>query len=442
MGSQRRRDRSGSPAAGTLPGHFGRVLRIGFGGVLVVLAGAVYGPDLLETRSSEAVINASTLTLVAPISGRVTGKLPQPGSLVRVGAVVAAIRNPTIDRTLLTQLATEAARLRSRVAAIGELQAALGREQTGIAAGRRADLEAAVVRLKAAAGAAAAAATAAAFDAAEGRRELGYKQELFAHGWVSRTAVEKARIAAGRAAAKADEASLAAAKAASELNAALAGVLLDRPEDAMLRERAGQIAVRQAELAEELSEAGHQLAEIERILPAERARVAERSSAVAAAPVDAVVWRTPTFAGAWINQGEVLSVLLDCRARVVHARLAGRRFEGVHRGMRAAIRILGSDQRLSGVVRDLRAIGVSDRGDRFAAPIPATGADDFIVTVLLPAAAVGSDHMDFCGVGRAVEVTFDGGFAPLGLVRRAASRLAALFAPPAAATGRPDAAGS
>lgn len=393
----------------------GQVLRVGFGASLLAIAGAVYGPNLIGTRSTDAIVNAPTIAVLSPIEGAAVDAPSSAGTAVHARDLLVEIRNPAIEGTSLSQLRTEARSLRERVPALEQLQADLTAQQNRLERDRRSLVVAVVARLEIVTkegDAGAAAADAAATDA---DREWRRKQTLFASGAVSEPAVAMALNAAKRVRADAERAHHAADRMRQDLGAARGGVLVaEQPENTYMKQRIDEIAIRRAELAAQLREARMRLAEIEGALPAEEATLRARSAARLVAPVEAIVWRPMTFAGGRVVPGVPVMTLIDCAERVVQAKLSGRRFEAVYPGMAATVRLLGSDRARRAVVRDRRGMGASEQSDRFAAPVPVVGKDEFLVTLtLLDDVDPSGDGAAFCNVGRSVDVTFDGSAGPL-----------------------------
>jgi multidrug resistance efflux pump len=385
----------------------GQVLRVGFGLGLVVVAAYVYGPSLVGTVSTEAVVNARAIAVVSPIEGVAVTPPPPVGTRLRAGEPIAEIRNGAVDRTYLTQLQTEADTLAGRIAALAGLQQDLAAQRARLEAERQRVLAAAVDRLTIMVQEYEAAARAADAAAAQADREWRRKEALLASESVSQPAVDMAADAARRARAEAERAHHAAERTRQDLSAARGGVLAgDRAGDGYPQQRMDELAIREAETAAQLSEARARKAELERVLPAEIARLRERAEARLVAPVDGVLWRSMAVGGGWVAADRPLATLIDCSERVVQAKFPGRNFESVHPGMAATVRILGAAGRERAVVRDLRAMGASEASDRFAAPVPVVAKDEFLVTlVLAPEPPSPGATSGFCDVGRAAEVS-------------------------------------
>lgn len=435
---------------GEWSGRSGQILRVSFGVGLLTLAAVVYGPDLVGTRSTNAIVNARAVVVLSPIEGVIAHQPPSAGTSLHAGDVVAEIRNTSTDQAFLIQLRTEMLSLRARAEALAQLQNDLSMQLEHSERDRNRSLDAAVARLESMVKEGDAAARAAAATARDADREVRRKQTLFASGAVSRPAVDMAVNAADHARAEADRALYAAARLSHDLAAVRSGSFVgtEAADSAYAQRRADDIALRLAEVAAQLRETRARIVESERALPIEEGRIGEKSIARLVSPIDGIVWQPATFSGGWVAANRPVVTVIDCSEPVVQARLPGRSFETVYPGMTASVRVLGSDRVWRGVVRDLRGMGASEQfafeqSDRFAAPAPVIAKDEFLVTLALlgEPETVGSDRGNtFCNVGRHAEVAFDEAVGPLGGVLHSVAQWAG-FTEAVAADGSPGAAG-
>src|SRR6266404_2049152 len=354
------------------PGH---VLRICFGGALLLTAFWIYAPNLLGNRSLDAVINARAIQILSPIEGVVTGTAPPAATLLQPGDLIVDIRNAAAEQTFLTQLRTEKQSLQERVSSLEPLR-----------------------------------------DQLEAQREVARQRWLLASGHVSQALLDKMINASDKVRAEAERAQLVTERTRHDLLTAKSGILPDRPEFSFALQRIDETATRSAELSAQLREQKSRLADLERVVPLEEARARERSTAHLVSPIRAIVWRPATFAGGWVGADKPVTTLIDCTDRVIQAKLPGRRFETVEPGTVATVRVLGGGRDMRAIVQDRRGMGASEQNDRFAAPVPAIIRDEFLVTLTLADPAGWGDGNAFCNVGRSVEVTFEssiGGFASM-----------------------------
>jgi len=395
------------------PGH---VLRISFGGALLLTAFWIYAPNLLGNRSLDAVINARAIQILSPIEGVVTGTAPPAATLLQPGDLIVDIHNAAAEQTFLTQLRTEKQSLQERVSSLEPLRDQLEAQRDRM----RHDLErtraAAVERLQIMVRESEADVRAARAAAKEAEREVARQRWLLASGHVSQALLDKMINASDKARAEADRAQLVTERTRHDLLTAKSGILPDRPEFSFALQRIDETATRSAELSAQLREQKSRLADLERVVPLEEARARERSTAHLVSPIRAIVWRPATFAGGWVGADKPVTTLIDCTDRVIQAKLPGRRFESVEPGTVATVRVLGGGRDMRAIVQDRRGMGASEQNDRFAAPVPAIVRDEFLVTLTLADPAGWGDGNAFCNVGRSVEVTFEspiGGFASM-----------------------------
>jgi multidrug resistance efflux pump len=405
--------------------RLGQIVRIGFGIGLILIAGAIYLPGILGTQSAEAVINARTISILSPIEGVAVGTPPAAGQLLHSGDFVAEIRNATVDQTFLTQLRSEAQTAREHIRSTVPLQEQLAAQRERLQRERGRAGAAMVERLEILVKEGDAEARAAGAAAAEADHEVLHKRLLLRSGAISQPALDKVVSAADKAHAEADRARFAAERLRHDLAAGRDGIgSADQPDMSYALHRLDEISTREAELTAQLREQTSRLAEIERVLPIEEARVRERSVARLVSPVTAIVWRPMTFSGGWVGPDRPATTLIDCSDRVIQAKLPGRQFEMVPPGTKANLRILGNAQQYEAMVLDRRGMGASELSDRFAAPVPVITKDEFLVTLALADPDGLADGSAFCNVGRRVEVVFE---SPLGAVDRLVGSAARLI---------------
>lgn len=137
----------------------------------------------------------------------------------------------------------------------------------------------------------------------------------------------------------------------------------------------------------------------------ERRRIAHLGQYDLTLPADYIIWSVPASPGSVVVQGQTVLDLADCKNRFVAVELPEREFENIKPGDTASIRLLGSDERREGFVRQVR--GSAARGDDrlFAAHVPVAIAGYITAEVSLPSADVRRGS-NFCDIGRLAEVRF------------------------------------
>ena len=82
-------------------------------------------------------------------------------------------------------------------------------------------------------------------------------------------------------------------------------------------------------------------------------------------------------------------------------------FDAVRPGTAATVRLIGSDQKLAGVVRTIRGNATSARDTRAVAHPGDKREGQFAVSVTVDRQALRADTGTFCGVGRSARVWFE-----------------------------------
>src|ERR1700722_8446186 len=197
----------------------GRVLRIALALAILVAAAAIYGPDLIYTTSSEAVINARVINVTAPIGGRIVQTPPADGTVIDAGTPLLAIDNPLVDRSHLIELEPTRTRVEAELVAQKRLVDELTNQISSLDQQMKDYLAATVTRLTLAQQEAEADATAAEASAADAEHNYARKHALQASTTVSLADIDQAQQAAIRTKAIADRARFTAQRVAAELDA-------------------------------------------------------------------------------------------------------------------------------------------------------------------------------------------------------------------------------
>lgn len=388
-----------------------RVVRVGLGVSLLVTAGAIYGPDILYDTSTDAIVNARTAVLTAPIEGDVTGGPPREGSVVHRGEHLLLIVNSTVDLSRLDTLTQDRERALAKLESLkkltGTLEAQLTATRDQAESYRRATVHRLEIMLKereAAVAAARADATAAALD---------YRRvhEIEDTGALSLSDIEKSRQRAERTRADLDQAEFTARRTAGELQAARKGIYVyqDRNNVTYSEQHGEELVLRLAELKAQSVEVEAQSEDLKRQFDREADRYDKLSRAEVTSPLDGIIWRPLVVPGMHVPRDSELLTVMDCAELYVTAAFADRKFESIHPGNRASIKIEGSSQILSGVVTDVRAVESAKPNRTFAMPFPVSAGHHVTVVLKLIGDLLPDDRSTFCGIGRKVEVRFDGG---------------------------------
>lgn len=380
-----------------------RVLKTLIGLFVVAAAGWMPVRALLETTSTEAVINARLITLRAPIEGQI-GPLGavSVGAELQPGAVLISIVNPRAERgrlddlrRLVDQLERENNVLIARRDDLKSLHGELAAQTRAFQAGRIGQLEARVAELRSE------------FAAADARRleaetALARTQALAATGTASKVFLERSTRDATVAAETLTALSHRMAGVEVELSALRKGVYIgdnynDRPQSL---QRADEIALRLRETATDVGEREARLANLRAELAGEKDRYAERAAATLIAPVRGSIWEIMTAPGETVVRGQDLVRVLDCSGVVVTATVGESAYNQLRIGDPARFRFRGGSHHYLGRIVGLT--GVATAPANLAIQPSALAKEPYRVTVMLPDLA----RAEQCDVGRTGRVTF------------------------------------
>jgi len=386
----------------------GQALRIAIGLSLAGAGAALYAPDLLYTSSTEAVLNARTIEIAAPIEGRVTAAPPVEGTKVAAGAALMTIENAVVDRGRLGELEATRTRTAAELAGAKQLIQSLRTQMASLeeqAAAYRRDV---VARLDLAAREAAADLAAAEAGAAEADNTLSRKRTLAASGWASAADLDQADKSAARKAAEVERARLAAERHKQEAEAATRGVFVTDNNNGTpyAQQRIDEFSLRLAEAEAQVAGLTARLVQLDEQAAAERSRTERLATAELHAPVAGIVWRPNVAAGSAVGRDRQMLTLIDCSSLFVTAGFSGRQFDNLRPGARATVRVSDSGAEYAGTVVDVRAVAGNEADDHFAAPLPRLGARQVMALLKLDdPGAMASEK--YCNVGRRVDVRFN-----------------------------------
>jgi multidrug resistance efflux pump len=398
-----------------------RVVRVGLGLALMITAGAVYGPELLYTTSSDAIINARTVVLTAPIEGKITAGPPREGTAVRKGEPLLSIANPSVDNSRLNALLADQDRTNAKLNSIKNLAVTLQLQLSSMRTQAEGYQKATVSRLESILKETKAAAAAARADATAATLDYQRVRLIEQSGALSASDIDQSRQRSERTTAEMNKADAVVNRTAIELRAAREGIYVyqDRNNVTYSEQHAGEIAVRLAELDGQRAELEAQAIDLWGQIDLENVRVNHLSRTEIASPLDGIVWRPVAVSGMHVPRDSELLTVIDCSDIYVTAAFAGRKFESVHPGDQASIKVEGSSETLTGVVIDVRAVESSEPSKRIAVPLP-VNPDHRVIAVLRIADGL-SPHAraDYCGIGRKAEVRLKGAVASSSVAQHA-----------------------
>ncbi len=110
--------------------------------------------------------------------------------------------------------------------------------------------------------------------------------------------------------------------------------------------------------------------------------------------------------GSAVTEGQTILDLADCAHKFVAVELPERDFEKVKVGSTANVRLVGSDEWLTGRVQNIRGSAANSDHRLFAAQVRTPTPGTITVEVALPGRINERGDGNFCGIGRLAEVHF------------------------------------
>jgi multidrug resistance efflux pump len=381
-----------------------RIIKTIVGLAILVTVGLAPLQRLIQTSSVEAIVNARTITLRAPIDGEIHAESNgMIGKTLAAGDAIFTIENKRADRIRLDDLQRSLSslreerpvldeRLRSRRALLKDLS-----EQTRLfLAGRIAQLESRAAEIRAEIGS-----TGAQRD--EAKSAFSRATEL------TRTQTESTAglMRAERDYIVANEAVEAAKHRLEgvqvELQAARQGTFIgdsynDRPHSA---QRSDELAQEIAELEATLRAQDSRIDRLNNDVQEETQRNSLIRTAIVSAPGKGRLWEVLTSAGEEVHKGQDLVRLLDCSNAVITAVVSETVYNRLRIGSPARFRFRDDSKEWAGEVVGLT--GVAASAANLAILPSALMKESYHVTVAVPTLS----NVQNCDVGRTGRVIFD-----------------------------------
>src|SRR6266404_695826 len=360
---------------------------------------------LFQTTSVEAIVNARTLTLRAPIDGTVSSVPTElaVGATFPSGIALLRISNSRADRARFDDLrrleertSIEIAGLKTRLDSIEQMHNEFVVQTQLFQKGRIAQLEARVEESKSNL---AAAITRQEETAAILKRAL----ELDNKGFQPKALLEKVRR--DDAIAKQDVLSIEQRikGIAVELDSAKSGSFLgdsynDRPRSS---QRADELQQQVIELSAQLTEKQSMIRQLQKDIDVERDRLQLNSDAQVLAPSSSTVWELLTASGEHVQRGQELMRLLDCNAALVTAVVSEAVYNRLQMGSSATFRLRDGDVMMPGRVVNLT--GVASAAANYAIAPSSLLKEQYRVAVEVPDL---TNDGQGCNLGRTGQVIF------------------------------------
>jgi multidrug resistance efflux pump len=397
---------AGLAGARNLPWRW--IVKFGVGAALLGVGALTTYQQVMVRVSREAVINARVASVRAPMDGIVKNATMIPGRAVQASASIGDIEDPMADDGRVFQLRQDAQATERERAAVARRVADLRQARSDAEAqaeayrlGRVRQDELRVEEARASLSAALARESDA--NAAQGRGAA-----LHAHGYMADAAYEHAQHA--REVAQQD--TIAARKRLDaltvELEAARKGTYLgDNYNDVPSSfQRSRELTVRIEETQPTLDQLARKEETLAAQLAAEQKRLAARSTAPLAAPIDGNLWTVQAASGEYVRKGQELFTVLDCSTVVVTAAVSERDYNELRLGDPVRFRVAGSGREYAGTVSKLglpRPAAASR--SRHKNGVTRSSSSSLVAVQL---AGLQDSDSDRCAVGRTGEVVFEG----------------------------------
>jgi len=360
---------------------------------------------LFQTTSVEAIVNARTLTLRAPIDGIVSA-IPTNlavGATFMAGTPLLQITNARAYQIRFDNIRRqkehteiEAAVLKTRLAGAERMHHEFVEQTRLFQIGRIAQLDARIEESKSNL---AAASTRQEETAAVLERTL----ELSTKGFQPKALLDKVRRDDQIATQDVPSVEQRIKGIVVELDAAKSGSFLgdsynDRPRSSQRADELGQQIV---ELSAQLTEKQSTLLQLSKDVDLERERLQLNSEAAVLAPASGTLWELLTAPGEHVQRGQDLMRLLDCTAALVTAVVSETVYNRLQIGSAATFRLLDGDVVMPGRVVNLT--GVASAAENYAIAPSSLRKEQYRVSLDVPDLRKNAQG---CTLGRTGQVVF------------------------------------
>jgi len=379
-----------------------RLAKLVLGAALLSVAGLTTYQQLVVRVSREAVVNARTVSIRAPIDGIIKAGANAPGAAVRAAVAIGQVEDPTADDGRAFQLQIEVgATEREREAAsrrVVDLERARTEAMAQAEAYRLGRVRQVELRIEEARASFAAAKAKEAETLASERRGNALRGDGYMAQATYETLFHAREVA--------QQQSIAAQKRIDtltvELDAARGGTYLgdnynDVPSSV---QRARELAVRIDETKVMIDQLQQKADTLVAQLAVERGRLQSRSSAALASPIDGNLWTVQAAPGEYVRKGQELFTVLDCSTVVVTASVSERNYNELRLDEPVRFRVSGTGREYSGKITQL---GLTSTGRSFA-----ISPEERRHQVAVQLADLDRNTSDSCAVGRTGELIFEG----------------------------------
>jgi multidrug resistance efflux pump len=384
-----------------------RAVRIALAAMLIVAGAWAFVPYLFHRVSASAFVNAELIRVTAPISGKLSEHMPRPGDIAPEAKAVPLVQATSPDNRHLFDLQKQYAIAKENAALVARQLEEVEKLDAEFARRTDAFQQAVVERLS--------------LEIAEGesekkgcraevkqRQDVGTRMDALAKAGLA-SEIRSAESNATKEAAftRCEVADARVARLRAEWESAKRGVFVrdgtnDVPYSQQQRDR---MFLRRQELELQQLQEASRTAQLTKEIETEKVRLQKIAGFDLTLPETHVVWSTAASPGSAVTEGQTILDLADCAHKFVAVELPERDFEKVKVGSIAAVRLVGSNEWLTGRVQNIRGSAANSDHRLFAAQVRAPTPGTITVEVALPANQQRADG-SFCGIGRLAEVHF------------------------------------
>jgi multidrug resistance efflux pump len=376
-------------------------------------------PPLVADQSDRAVVNAPVALLTAPVSGDVDEIAVRPGEAVAKGQRVALLSNSRVDRSTLITLEGKSAETRGRALAAErkrasnlEYLAALDRTISEQSAQLGTIFSQQIVELRSK--------LAASVSSGKEKKSMVDRQStMVARNVASPEMLKPAEQQYATALHQKDAETAKLQQKQTQLDALTKGIYVGEELAglATLSQKRRDVEFDTQRLAIEQSELLSSLQDQQKLLEAERERLASLSAAEVETPGSGEILNVGAAAGRHVTAGDTLAALVSCERAVVVSIFSYRQAQDLSVGSR--VEISGSDQFPSqpGTVKEILPKASDKVDELYAVPFPQTERRELYVIVTPNRGArdgpTGRARTGAaCNVGQWVTVTRTNGWVP------------------------------
>jgi multidrug resistance efflux pump len=236
-------------------------------------------------------------------------------------------------------------------------------------------------------------------------------QSLFQRGFVSAAMIDQAYTSAQEAKKQLEQLRHQLDDLSARLTANRKGIFVtDSQNDvAYSTQRIDEIELRQQDLRARRREHEIRVAEIDRQIAIEQARLEHQRHFVYRAPFSGIVWQTSVTRDSDVMVGGELLQLANCEDIFLEVVVDESYSKAIYSGQRTAIRLLGSDETVTGFVRNIRGGAVAAKDNLRVSDVYQVnnrGKHEIAVTIGLPEHVIREQKSAFCQLGRSARVFF------------------------------------